>query len=341
MLYSLIKPMLFSLDPELAHDLSLGMLQRFHRLLPRRRFADPVRVMGLEFPNRVGLAAGLDKNGDYLDGLARLGFGFIEIGSITPRAQPGNPKPRVFRLARHQSLINRMGFNNAGVDHLLQQVAARRDRDYLLGINIGKNLATPVADALDDYRAVLQRVYTAADYVTINISSPNTPGLRDLQNEDALDALLAGIGETRRALEDEHQLARPLAVKLSPDLDTRALPALAELLQRHTVDGLILTNTTLSRAGVEDEHHAVEAGGLSGAALREQACALLAEFRQALDADFPIVSVGGIDSAQEARRRLDLGASLVQLYTGLIYHGPGLVGRIAAALAQGDGGGAH
>ncbi len=339
MLYSLIKPLLFSLDPERAHDLSLGLLQQFHRLLPRRRFADPVRVMGLDFPNRVGLAAGLDKNGDYLDGLARLGFGFIEIGSITPRAQPGNPQPRIFRLARHESLINRMGFNNAGVEHLLQRVSARQDRDYLLGINIGKNLDTPVADALSDYRAVLERVYTVADYITINVSSPNTPGLRDLQNEEALDGLLTGINETRRALADEHQVARPLAVKLSPDLDTRALPALADLLQRQSVDALILTNTTLSRDGVQDERHAGEAGGVSGAALREQSRALLAEFRQLLDAGFPIISVGGIDSADEARHRLELGASLVQLYTGLIYHGPRLVGDIAASLAGYNTGG--
>ena len=332
MLYSLIKPLLFALDPERAHDLSLGLLQQFHRLVPRRRFADPVRVMGLEFPNRVGLAAGLDKNGDYLDGLARLGFGFIEIGSITPRAQPGNPQPRIFRLARHESLINRLGFNNAGVEHLLQRVNQRRDRDYVLGINIGKNLDTPVADALNDYRAVLERVYPVADYITINVSSPNTPGLRDLQNEDALDALLAGINESRRALEDQHQVARPLAVKLSPDLDSRALPALADLLQRQAVNALILTNTTLSRDAVQDSPHASEAGGVSGAALRDQSRALLSEFRRLLDADFPIISVGGIDSAAEARQRLELGASLVQLYTGLIYHGPQLVGEIAGSL---------
>ncbi len=339
MLYSLIKPLLFSLDPERAHDLSLGLLQRFHRLLPRRRPACPVRVMGLEFPNPVGLAAGLDKNGDYLDGLARFGFGFIEIGSVTPRAQPGNPQPRIFRLSQHQSLINRMGFNNAGVDHLLERVAARRDRDYRLGINIGKNLSTPVAEALDDYRAVLERVYPVADYVTINVSSPNTPGLRDLQNEDALDALLAGIGESRRALEDRHQFARPLAVKLSPDLDPRALPALAELLQRHAVDGLILTNTTLSRDRVAGARHADEAGGLSGAALREQSRALLADFRRMLGPGMPIISVGGIDSLAEARQRLELGADLVQLYTGLIYHGPGLVQDIARGLAEQQAGG--
>ena len=334
MSYSLIKPLLFSLDPELAHDASLGLLQRFHRILPRRRYPHPTRVMGHDFPNPVGLAAGLDKNGDYLDGLARLGFGFIEIGSVTPRAQPGNPQPRIFRLPRKHSLINRMGFNNAGVDHLLERVDARRDRDYVLGINLGKNLSTPVADALDDYREGLQRVYTAADYIAINVSSPNTPGLRELQGEDALDGLLAGIAETRRRLEDSHQVSRPLAVKLAPDLDQRAIPALAELLVRHGVDGVILTNTTLSRVGVEGETHADESGGLSGAALTVLSRELLSAFARELDGELPIISVGGIDSGDEARRRFELGASLVQIYTGLIYRGPGLVGTIVDALPQ-------
>ena len=218
MLYSLAKPILFALEPELAHEISLDMLQQFHSLLPDRKITIPTRVMGLDFPNPVGLAAGLDKNGDYLDGLSKLGFGFIEIGSVTPLAQPGNPQPRLFRLWRQQSLINRLGFNNKGVDHLLAQVADK-PRDYVLGINIGKNLATPVNKALSDYCLGYEKVYTSADYITINISSPNTPGLRDLQNETELEALLSGIGQARAKLEDHHQLHRPLAVKLSPDLE--------------------------------------------------------------------------------------------------------------------------
>lgn len=331
MLYSLIKPLLFALDPELAHDVSLGMLQRFHRLLPARRVDKPLRLMGLEFPNAVGLAAGLDKNADYLDGLARLGFGFIEVGSVTPKAQPGNPKPRIFRLSRERSLINRMGFNNKGVDHLLQRVAASR-RDFVLGINIGKNLSTPVENALSDYVIGFEKVYADADYIAINISSPNTPGLRDLQNEDALEALLAGIGEARRRLEDQHQFRRPLALKLSPDIDSRAIGQIAEILQKNGVDALIATNTTLSREGVKDHPIAAETGGLSGAALRDRSRQVLGAFHRELGDDVPIISVGGIDSVEEARIRFELGASLIQLYTGLIYRGPGLVGDITRAL---------
>ena len=332
MLYPLVKPLLFSVDPELAHDVSLEMLQLFSPLLPARRIEKPVELMGLRFPNAVGLAAGLDKNADYLDGLGRLGFGFIEVGSVTPRAQPGNPQPRVFRLTRHDSLINRMGFNNAGVDHLLQRVAARRDRDYRLGINIGKNLDTPVAHALDDYRIGLEKVYPHADYVAINISSPNTPGLRDLQQEDALTELLEGIDETRRALEDHHGYHRPLALKLSPDLDTQAIPLIADVIRKHRVDGLIVSNTTLSRESVDGHRFAAEAGGLSGAALRDLAREMLRLFHHELGQDIPIISVGGIDSAAEARVRLELGAKLVQIYTGLIYRGPRLVTEIARAL---------
>jgi dihydroorotate dehydrogenase len=331
MLYSLVKPLLFAIDPELAHDVSLEMLQRFRRLIPNRRVDKPTRVMGLDFPNPVGLAAGLDKNADYLGGLSRLGFGFIEVGSVTPRPQPGNPKPRVFRLTRHQSLINRMGFNNNGVDYLLERVGQQR-RDFVLGINIGKNLDTPVAQALSDYSLGFEKVYLSADYIAINISSPNTPGLRDLQHEDALEFLLAGIGQLRRKLEDRHQLRRPLALKLSPDLDQQAIPAIAELLRKHEVDGLIATNTTLSREGVKDHRMSAEKGGLSGAALRERSRQLLSEFYRELGEDIPIISVGGIDSAEEARLRFELGAKLVQLYTGLIYRGPGLVNAVSRSL---------
>jgi dihydroorotate dehydrogenase len=331
MLYSLAKPLLFALDPEQAHDISLDMLQLMHPLLPRGRINKPVQVMGLEFPNSVGLAAGLDKNADYLDGLSRLGFGFIEVGSVTPKGQPGNPMPRIFRLNREQSLINRMGFNNDGVDRLLQNIGEVK-RDFVLGINIGKNLSTPVDQALSDYGEVYKKVYQKADYIAINISSPNTPGLRDLQNEAALEALLAGINQLRLKLEDVHQVKRPLALKLSPDLDQRAIPAIAELLDKYDVDCLIVTNTTIARDTVQGHPLAGESGGLSGLALRDRSRQLLSAFYAELGNDIPIISVGGIDSAEEAQLRLKLGAKLVQLYTGLIYRGPGLVSAIAQAL---------
>jgi len=331
MLYSLIKPVLFSLDPELAHDISLDMLQLFHRLLPNRRIDKPVRVMGLDFPNPVGLAAGLDKNADYLDGLGKLGFGFIEVGSVTPKAQPGNPQPRMFRLTRKQSLINRMGFNNDGVDKLLQNIG-ERNRDFVVGINIGKNLATPVNQALSDYCLGFEKVYRQADYIAINISSPNTPGLRDLQNEAALDALLSAVSQLRLKLEDQHQFRKPLALKLSPDLAEETIPATAAILRKYSVDGVILTNTTISRDGVQGQAFAQESGGLSGLALRDKSRQLLSDFHRELTDDIPIISVGGIDSAEEARLRIELGAKLVQLYTGLIYRGPSLVSDIARSL---------
>jgi len=331
MLYPLVKPLLFAVDPELAHDVSLEMLQQFHCLLPRQRIDKPTRVMGLDFANPVGLAAGLDKNADYIDGLSRLGFGFIEVGSVTPLPQPGNPQPRIFRLVRQRSLINRMGFNNKGVDYLVERVRGK-PRDFVLGINIGKNRDTPLDDALTDYCLGLEKVYPHADYVAINISSPNTPGLRELQNETALENLLAAIGEQRRRLEDRHQQYRPLALKLSPDLDPRAIPALAEILRRHAIDGLIATNTTLDRGTLDGHRLAAEAGGLSGAALCERSREVLSSFHDELGDDIPIISVGGIDSVEEARLRFELGASLIQLYTGLIYRGPGLVKRIAGSL---------
>lgn len=331
MLYSLVKPILFALDPELAHEISLEMLQQFHRILPNRNVASPTRVMGIDFPNPVGLAAGLDKNGDYLDGLGKLGFGFIEVGSVTPVAQPGNPQPRLFRLSQQHSLINRMGFNNKGVDHLLEQIDDKH-HDFVLGINIGKNLSTPVDQALSDYCLGYEKVYTRADYITINISSPNTPGLRDLQNEAELEALLSGISQLRARLEDQHQLHRPLAIKLSPDLEQKAIPGIAELLRKYSVDGLIATNTTISRDTVKKHRLRGEKGGLSGAAMRDQSRQILTAFHEQLGDDIPIISVGGIDSAEEARLRFELGAKLIQVYTGLIYRGPGLINTIARSL---------
>ena len=332
MLYSLLKPILFAVDAELAHEVSLEMLNQFSSLVPRTRIEKPKQVMGIEFPNSVGLAAGLDKNAEYLPGLARLGFGFIEVGTVTPLPQDGCPRPRLFRLIRHRSIINRMGFNNRGVDHLLQQLPAR-PRPYVLGINIGKNLKTPVDDALSDYRISLQKVYQQADYISLNISSPNTPGLRKLQSEAALDSLLHGVHETRKALQDQHQFDRPIALKISPDLADETIPAIADLLHKHHIDALIATNTTVDRPGVDTHPLAAESGGLSGAAISEKSRHLLSQFHLALKGEIPIISVGGISSAAEAQRRLKLGASLVQVYTGLIYRGPGLVREIARAIS--------
>jgi len=331
MLYSLFKPVLFSVDAELAHEVSLEMLQQFHRLVPASRIDKPCRVMGLDFPNPVGLAAGLDKNADYLDGLARLGFGFIEVGSVTPRPQPGNPQPRLFRLPRHQSILNRMGFNNKGVDYLLDRVAGKK-RNYLLGINIGKNLDTPVEQALSDYQLGFEKVYAQADYIALNVSSPNTPGLRALQNEDALLSLLAGLSETRKKLEDKYQYRRAVALKIAPDLDPQAIPVIAEILRKYSIDGLIATNTTLAREFIHGHRLESEAGGLSGAAVRDKSRQMLSRFYTELGEDIPIISVGGIDSAEEAKIRFELGAKLIQLYTGLIFKGPGLVNSIARAL---------
>ena len=324
MIYSLLKPLLFSVDPELAHEVSLEMLNQFRALIPQTLVDKPVTVMGLEFPNPVGLAAGLDKNGDYLPGLTRLGFGSIEVGTVTPLAQAGNPKPRLFRLIRKRSIINRMGFNNKGVDYLLRQIP-EPPRSYILGINIGKNLSTSVDDALADYRVGLQKVYRQADYISVNISSPNTPGLRNLQNEAALDKLLYGIDETRKSLQDQYQFDRPIALKLSPDLSDEAIPVIAALLHKHNIDGLIATNTTLNRFPVQNHVHAQEAGGLSGEALCSKSRHVLAAFYRVLEDEIPIISVGGIASADEAQSRLQMGAKLVQIYSGLIFNGPGLV----------------
>lgn len=331
MLYSLLKPVLFAVDAELAHEVSLEMLNQFRSLVPQTRVENPVRVMGLDFPNPVGLAAGLDKNADYLPGLSKLGPGFIEVGTVTPKPQQGNPKPRLFRLLRHHSIINRMGFNNKGVEYLLKQLPPQ-PRPYVLGINIGKNLTTPVAQATSDYLTCFKAVYSQADYISINVSSPNTPGLRQLQNEDTLNELLKDIKETRKSLEDQYQYRRPVALKLSPDLDDRAIPVIAEILQRHEIDAIIATNTTLDREPVRNHPLATQAGGLSGEAVRDRSRHILASFHEVLQGAIPIISVGGISSAKEAQLRLDMGASLIQVYSGLIFRGPSLVGEIARAI---------
>ena len=337
-LYPLFRPLLFAADPELAHDVALGGLDAAARvglaqLAASRLPQAPVEAMGLRFPNRVGLAAGLDKNAAHLKGLATLGFGFIEAGTVTPRAQPGNPRPRMFRVVEAQALVNRLGFNNGGVDAFVANVARSGYRG-ILGINIGKNFDTPNERAADDYVACLRAVHAHASYVTINVSSPNTKGLRDLQAEAALSALLARIVAERDDLAQKHGRCVPLAVKIAPDLDDAAVNAVARLLVAHRLDGVIATNTTIARDGVAGLPHADEAGGLSGAPLRERSTAVLRILAKALDGALPIIGVGGILAATDAQQKLDAGAALVQLYTGLIYRGPDLVAECVRALAR-------
>ena len=337
-LYPLFRPLLFAADPERAHDVALGGLDAAARvglaqLAASRLPQAPVEAMGLRFPNRVGLAAGLDKNAAHLKGLATLGFGFIEAGTVTPRAQPGNPRPRMFRVVEAQALVNRLGFNNGGVDAFVANVARSGYRG-ILGINIGKNFDTPNERAADDYVACLRAVHAHASYVTINVSSPNTKGLRDLQAEKALSALLARIVAERDDLAQKHGRCVPLAVKIAPDLDDVAVNAVARLLVAHRLDGVIATNTTIARDGVAGLPHADEAGGLSGAPLRERSTAVLRTLAKALDGALPIIGVGGILAATDAQQKLDAGAALVQLYTGLIYRGPDLVAECVRALAR-------
>jgi len=336
MFYELARKVLFSTDPETAHELTLESLRLGHNLGATRLVckvsSQPVNCMGLEFPNPVGVAPGLDKNGDYFEALGDLGFGFVEIGTITPRPQPGNPKPRVFRLTSAQAMINRLGFNNKGVDHLVRRV---RTHSYkgILGINIGKNFDTPIENAADDYLYCLERVYPYADYITVNISSPNTRNLRDLQGEDALDELLGRISERRSELTGEHGRRVPLAVKVAPDLEDTELPVVARVVARHGMDAVIATNTTLSRDGVAGLKHADEDGGLSGAPLKAKADRVLAAFRSLLPDEIALIGVGGITSGQDAVDKMDLGADLVQFYTGMVYRGPELVSECLQAIA--------
>ena len=336
MLYRILRPILFRLDPETVHHLTLSGLQALSRLGPLNPLkqspqGSPRSVMGLEFPNPVGLAAGLDKNGECIDGLAALGFGFLEIGTVTPRPQPGNPPPRLFRLPEAEAIINRMGFNNEGVDALLQQVA-RSDYTGILGINIGKNKDTPVEAALDDYLIGLREVYTAASYVAVNISSPNTPDLRSLQTGDHLDPLLMGLMAERELLANLHHRTAPIAVKIAPDLDKCDIEHIADALIRHGVDAVIATNTTSSREGVEGLRHGTEAGGLSGRPVFEKSTAVVERLAKHLNGKLPIIACGGVFSAADARRKLDAGADLVQIYSGLIYRGPALVSELVREL---------
>jgi dihydroorotate dehydrogenase len=345
--YRLLRPALFRLDPESAHDAMIATLARtqhspLSHLYAQDRISDPVTVAGLTFPNRVGLAAGLDKNARCIDGLAALGFGFVEVGTVTPLGQPGNPKPRIFRLPEQNALINRLGFNNEGLQAFLQNVRQARSvgqPDGLkLGLNIGKNAATPIERAVDDYLIGLEGVYPHADYITVNISSPNTKNLRSLQSDEALDALLSALADKRHDLAQRQQRRVPLFVKIAPDLDEGQIDLLAATLQRRCADtrdgawGLIATNTTLDRQAVQGLAHAEEAGGLSGAPVFEKSNAVLRRLRAALGPDVPIIGVGGILSGADAVAKIQAGADLVQIYTGLIYRGPALVTEAARAI---------
>ena len=326
-LYRLARPLLFSLDPEIAHKVALGIAT----LLPAVSIAPrPVRAMGLEFPNPVGLAAGLDKDAAHIDALARLGFGFIEVGTVTPRPQPGNPKPRLFRLPQKEALVNRFGFNNAGVHAFVESIERTQWRG-VLGANIGKNADTPPERAVDDYVLCLQQVYRIASYVTINVSSPNTAGLRALQEKDSLETLLGALTSARETLAKKHGKRVPLVLKISPDLVREQIAAIAESVRRHRLEGVIATNTSVSRDGVKGLPHAEEAGGLSGRPIRNRATTVLKLLKEVLPADVTLIGAGGILSGGDAAEKFAAGADLVQLYTGLIYRGPNLVGECASA----------
>ncbi len=328
-LYPLLRPVLFSLDPELAHTVTLKLLNFAEKtglsaLSKASSDNQPVTVMGLNFKNPVGLAAGLDKNGEYINALAALGFGFIEIGTVTPRPQPGNPKPRLFRLPEHEAIINRMGFNNLGVDHLIAQVK-QANYQGILGINIGKNFDTPIKNATDDYLIGLRKSYNIASYITLNISSPNTKNLRQLQQGDKIKNLLSSLKEEQLKLQQTHDKYTPLVVKIAPDLNDEEIVHIARLLQAFNIDGVIATNTTLSRAAIQGHVHAEETGGLSGAPVKEKSTYVVKGLASELKGEIPIIAAGGILSGKDAQDKLDAGASLVQVYSGLIYRGPQLI----------------
>ena len=340
--YALTRPFLFGLDPEQAHDLTLGALARIQHTplvcaVQQTRVDDPVVVAGLRFPNRVGLAAGLDKNGRCIDGFGAMGFGFIEVGTVTPKAQPGNPKPRMFRLPEAQALINRLGFNNEGLAVFLanvQRASRFRAGGGILGLNIGKNASTPIERAVDDYLLCLDGVHAHADYVTVNISSPNTQNLRSLQSDAALDALLGAVRERQALLAQRKGREVPVFVKIAPDLDETQVGVIAESLRRNAMAGVLATNTTIARDKVAHLQHGAETGGLSGAPVFEASNRVVAQLRAALGPDFPIIGVGGVMSGGDARAKMLAGADLVQIYTGFIYQGPALVSDAARALAR-------
>ncbi|MGR8929706.1 MAG: quinone-dependent dihydroorotate dehydrogenase [Gammaproteobacteria bacterium] len=335
-LYPLLRPLFFRLDPETAHHVTLKMLKLSHRtgiskLINTPVVDKPAQVMGLTFKNPIGLAAGLDKNGDYIDAIAALGFGFIEIGTVTPRPQPGNPKPRLFRLPEQQAIINRMGFNNRGVDHLLRQVE-HCNYQGIIGINIGKNADTPLENATEDYLIGLRKSYMAASYVAINISSPNTKNLRQLQQGDEIKSLLHALKEEQTKLHAEQGKYTPIAVKIAPDLTTDQIRHIAELLLGFEIDAVIATNTTISRDKIQDHPLADESGGLSGAPLKDISTGVIKCLADNLNGKLPIIAAGGILSPEDAREKLQAGASLIQLYSGLIYQGPQLIADISKAI---------
>ncbi|NHZ32390.1 quinone-dependent dihydroorotate dehydrogenase [Massilia rubra] len=339
LLYALGRPLLFTLKPETAHNVTLPFLRSAAALgltgLLSKPAPDPRTVMGITFPNPVGLAAGLDKDGAYIDGLSSLGFGFIEVGTVTPKPQPGNPKPRIFRIPARRAVINRMGFNNGGVDAFVANVQASKfyqDKQGVLGLNIGKNASTPIENAVDDYLHCLEKVYPYASYVTVNISSPNTANLRQLQGASELDALLSRLKDAQLRLADQHKRYVPLALKIAPDVDGDQIKDIASALLRHKIDGVIATNTTLSHREVERMKHGQETGGVSGDPVFELSNIVIRALRQELGDAVPIIGVGGIMRGADAKEKIHLGASLVQLYTGLIYQGPGLIRECAQAL---------
>ena len=341
--YSLTRPILFGMDPEAAHDLTMNLMAKGQNTLLQKAWArplisDPIELAGLKFPNRVGMAAGLDKNARCIDALAAMGFGFVEVGTVTPRPQPGNPKPRMFRIPEKNALINRLGFNNEGLDAFLANVRRSQVRAnggaMLLGLNIGKNAITPIEEATSDYIKALDGVYPHADYVTVNISSPNTKNLRALQSDEALDALLGAVANRREQLSSQHGKRTPVFVKIAPDLDEEQVGVIAATLERHGMDGVIATNTTISRDAVKGLQHAEEAGGLSGAPVLEASNQIIRQLRSALGSRFPIIGVGGILSGADAVSKIRAGADVVQIYSGLIYRGPDLVTEAAQAIAH-------
>lgn len=339
LMYALVRPVLFSMDPENAHEFTMKSLKvagatGLSRLNPKVPDS-PRLVMGITFPNPVGLAAGLDKNGSAIDGIASLGFGFIELGTVTPRPQPGNPKPRMWRIPEAEAIINRMGFNNAGVDELVKNVKASRyfrKKEGVLGLNIGKNADTPIDRAVDDYLICLEKVYPVADYIAINISSPNTKDLRQLQGESELDNLLSQIRDSRKRLADTHARYVPLALKIAPDMDNEQVKNIAATLLRYEIDGVIATNTTVQRELIKNLPHAQEAGGLSGAPVRDLSTHVIRLLKSELGDTIPIIGVGGIMNSMDAREKMEAGASLVQILTGMVYRGPALVRECVKAL---------
>jgi dihydroorotate dehydrogenase len=336
MLYSLLRPLLFSLNPETAHRITLNAIESAHQF--KALHGHPIdckrrNIMGLDFPNPVGLAAGLDKNGEHIKALAAFGFGFIEIGTVTPRPQPGNPKPRLFRIPQANAMINRLGFNNYGVDKLVENVK-HANYQGILGINIGKNFDTPMEKSCDDYLVCLRKIYYYASYVVVNISSPNTPNLRQLQNTEELDHLLNTLKLEQTKLADKYGKYTPLVVKIAPDLETTQITSIAILLIKHKIDGIIATNSTLSRNSVEHLPHSSETGGLSGAPLTKLATTVICQLHGVLQGAVPIIGVGGIMCATDTKEKIDAGASLVQIYTGLIYRGPKLVREAVDAICK-------